>query len=120
MKTLRGKIYFCQNEILNSIFFIAFREPRTIVIHKGTTGLGFNIVGGEDGQVVCINPEFDLHGFLDFNACFLSPQSLSLCDLVMDINRLHRASLSSLFCTMFRESTYPSSLLEVQQTLVAN
>jgi hypothetical protein len=35
------------------------REPRTIVIHKGTTGLGFNIVGGEDGQVVCINPEFD-------------------------------------------------------------
>jgi hypothetical protein len=28
-----------------------FREPRTIVIHKGTTGLGFNIVGGEDGQV---------------------------------------------------------------------
>ena len=27
------------------------REPRTIVIHKGTQGLGFNIVGGEDGQV---------------------------------------------------------------------
>ncbi|CRL04553.1 CLUMA_CG017624, isoform B [Clunio marinus] len=27
------------------------REPRTIVIHKGNSGLGFNIVGGEDGQV---------------------------------------------------------------------
>ncbi|NXA45823.1 DLG3 protein, partial [Nothocercus julius] len=26
------------------------REPRKIVLHKGSTGLGFNIVGGEDGE----------------------------------------------------------------------
>uniref|UniRef100_G1NY63 Discs large MAGUK scaffold protein 4 n=1 Tax=Myotis lucifugus TaxID=59463 RepID=G1NY63_MYOLU len=26
------------------------REPRRIVIHRGSTGLGFNIVGGEDGE----------------------------------------------------------------------
>uniref|UniRef100_A0A182LWL4 PDZ domain-containing protein n=1 Tax=Anopheles culicifacies TaxID=139723 RepID=A0A182LWL4_9DIPT len=29
------------------------RVPRTIVIRKGASGLGFNIVGGEDGQVCC-------------------------------------------------------------------
>jgi len=29
-----------------------YREIRTIVIHKGPQGLGFNIVGGEDGQVI--------------------------------------------------------------------
>lgn len=28
------------------------REPRTIILQKGSGGLGFNIVGGEDGQVV--------------------------------------------------------------------
>lgn len=27
------------------------REPRTIILQKGSSGLGFNIVGGEDGQV---------------------------------------------------------------------
>ena len=27
------------------------REPRAINIQKGGSGLGFNIVGGEDGQV---------------------------------------------------------------------
>lgn len=39
---------------MHAIFFYNFREPRTIVIQKGNTGLGFNIVGGEDGQVACI------------------------------------------------------------------
>ena len=27
-----------------------FREPRRVVLNKGSTGLGFNIVGGEDGE----------------------------------------------------------------------
>uniref|UniRef100_U5EGC2 Putative calcium/calmodulin-dependent serine protein kinase/membrane-associated guanylate kinase n=1 Tax=Corethrella appendiculata TaxID=1370023 RepID=U5EGC2_9DIPT len=31
------------------------REPRTIVINKGPTGLGFNIVGGEDGQGIYVS-----------------------------------------------------------------
>lgn len=39
-------IYLMFNKLFN------YREPRTIVIQKGGSGLGFNIVGGEDGQVV--------------------------------------------------------------------
>lgn len=31
------------------------RDPRRIVIHRGSTGLGFNIVGGEDGEGIFIS-----------------------------------------------------------------
>nr|5HFD_A Chain A, Disks large homolog 4 [Rattus norvegicus]5HFE_A Chain A, Disks large homolog 4 [Rattus norvegicus]5HFF_A Chain A, Disks large homolog 4 [Rattus norvegicus] len=31
------------------------REPRRIVIHRGSTGLGFNIVGTEDGEGIFIS-----------------------------------------------------------------
>ncbi|XP_064414028.1 disks large homolog 2 [Latimeria chalumnae] len=31
------------------------REPRKIILHKGSTGLGFNIVGGEDGEGIFIS-----------------------------------------------------------------
>ncbi|XP_068137227.1 disks large homolog 1 isoform X2 [Hyperolius riggenbachi] len=31
------------------------REPRKITLHRGTTGLGFNIVGGEDGEGIFIS-----------------------------------------------------------------
>ncbi|XP_049648585.1 disks large homolog 4 isoform X3 [Accipiter gentilis] len=31
------------------------REPRRIMIHRGSTGLGFNIVGGEDGEGIFIS-----------------------------------------------------------------
>ncbi|XP_047462450.1 disks large homolog 2 isoform X22 [Mugil cephalus] len=31
------------------------REPRKVVLHKGTTGLGFNIVGGEDGEGIFVS-----------------------------------------------------------------
>lgn len=31
------------------------REPRPITIHKGKTSLGFNIVGGEDGQGIFVS-----------------------------------------------------------------
>lgn len=37
------------------LFFFSFREPRTITIQKGTQGLGFNIVGGEDGQGIYVS-----------------------------------------------------------------
>uniref|UniRef100_A0AAY4B7K3 Discs large homolog 1-like protein n=1 Tax=Denticeps clupeoides TaxID=299321 RepID=A0AAY4B7K3_9TELE len=32
-----------------------FREPRKVVLHRGSTGLGFNIVGGEDGEGIFIS-----------------------------------------------------------------
>ncbi|XP_054879429.1 disks large homolog 2-like isoform X2 [Poeciliopsis prolifica] len=32
-----------------------YREPRTVVLHKGSTGLGFNIVGGEDGEGIFVS-----------------------------------------------------------------
>lgn len=35
--------------------FSIFREPRTITIQKGAQGLGFNIVGGEDGQGIYVS-----------------------------------------------------------------
>ncbi|XP_064186239.1 disks large homolog 1 isoform X14 [Anguilla rostrata] len=31
------------------------REPRKVVLHRGCTGLGFNIVGGEDGEGIFIS-----------------------------------------------------------------
>ncbi|XP_059913105.1 disks large homolog 2 isoform X17 [Gadus macrocephalus] len=31
------------------------REPRKMVLHKGSTGLGFNIVGGEDGEGIFVS-----------------------------------------------------------------
>ena len=35
--------------------FVSFREPRKIILKKGNTGLGFNIVGGEDGEGIFIS-----------------------------------------------------------------
>lgn len=38
------------------VFFSQFcRETRTITIQKGPQGLGFNIVGGEDGQGIFVS-----------------------------------------------------------------
>ena len=31
------------------------REPRTVTLHKGSSGLGFNIVGGEDSEGIFIS-----------------------------------------------------------------
>ncbi|XP_050164297.1 disks large homolog 1 isoform X12 [Myiozetetes cayanensis] len=31
------------------------REPRKVLLHRGSTGLGFNIVGGEDGEGIFIS-----------------------------------------------------------------
>lgn len=31
------------------------REPRKVILNKGPTGLGFNIVGGEDGEGIFIS-----------------------------------------------------------------
>lgn len=36
-------------------FLCARREPRKIILRKGTTGLGFNIVGGEDAEGIFVS-----------------------------------------------------------------
>ena len=35
--------------------FFGFRERRKILLRKGGTGLGFNIVGGEDGEGIFVS-----------------------------------------------------------------
>lgn len=34
---------------------MSYREPRKVILNKGPTGLGFNIVGGEDGEGIFIS-----------------------------------------------------------------
>nr|XP_014347411.1 PREDICTED: disks large homolog 2-like [Latimeria chalumnae] len=41
-------------EYMSDVEFV-YREPRKIILHKGSTGLGFNIVGGEDGEGIFIS-----------------------------------------------------------------
>uniref|UniRef100_A0A8C2K1S1 Discs, large homolog 3 (Drosophila) n=1 Tax=Cyprinus carpio TaxID=7962 RepID=A0A8C2K1S1_CYPCA len=53
-----GKVI--QKEIFTSILIfdtviLLGREPRKILLHKGSTGLGFNIVGGEDGEGIFVS-----------------------------------------------------------------
>lgn len=36
-------------------FVTVSREVRTVVLNKGSSGLGFNIVGGEDGEGIFIS-----------------------------------------------------------------
>ena len=35
--------------------FSTFRDPRKVILKKGSTGLGFNIVGGEDGEGIFVS-----------------------------------------------------------------
>jgi len=37
------------------VHLLFFREVRTVVLNKGSPGLGFNIVGGEDGEGIFIS-----------------------------------------------------------------
>ncbi|XP_058127898.1 disks large 1 tumor suppressor protein isoform X2 [Anopheles coustani] len=61
------------------------RLPRTIVIRKGASGLGFNIVGGEDGQGIYVSYVLaggaaDLGGELKRGDQLLSVNGTSLTD----------------------------------------
>lgn len=40
---------------VNPLVTFHFRETRSITIQKGSSGLGFNIVGGEDGQGIFVS-----------------------------------------------------------------
>lgn len=42
-------------EWINITILFLYREPRKIILHKGSTGLGFNIVGGEDGEGIFVS-----------------------------------------------------------------
>ncbi|XP_069021197.1 disks large homolog 2 isoform X5 [Embiotoca jacksoni] len=59
------------------------REPRKVVLHKGSTGLGFNIVGGEDGEGIFVSfilagGPADLSGELRRGDQILSVNSIDL------------------------------------------
>lgn len=41
--------------IIWMLLFNICREPRNFVLHRGASGLGFNIVGGEDGEGIFIS-----------------------------------------------------------------
>uniref|UniRef100_A0A4W3IZG2 Discs, large homolog 2 (Drosophila) n=1 Tax=Callorhinchus milii TaxID=7868 RepID=A0A4W3IZG2_CALMI len=51
---LTSEEHFFENPDLHIDVCIC-REPRKIVLHKGSTGLGFNIVGGEDGEGIFVS-----------------------------------------------------------------
>lgn len=48
---------FCLNAVcpLSPPLLLFSRDPRRVLIHRGSTGLGFNIVGGEDGEGIFIS-----------------------------------------------------------------
>ncbi|XP_041954204.1 discs large homolog 1-like protein isoform X15 [Alosa pseudoharengus] len=61
------------------------REPRKVVLHRGSTGLGFNIVGGEDGEGIFISfilagGPADLCGELRKGDRLVSVNGVNLCD----------------------------------------
>ena len=70
----------------NDIFSIDNRGQRTAVLTRGPSGLGFNIVGGEDGEGIFISfilagAPADLSGDLRRGDQILSVSSL-LCNAV--------------------------------------
>ena len=71
-------------KILSILSFISYyREPRTVILTKGPSGLGFNIVGGEDCEGIFISfilagGVADLSGELK-----RGDQILSVCSLKM-------------------------------------
>lgn len=47
--------YFLCAALPSDTVALFYREPRKVVLHKGSTGLGFNIVGGEDGEGIFVS-----------------------------------------------------------------
>lgn len=43
--------------LFKTLYFLVFhcRDPRKIILKKGSTGLGFNIVGGENGEGIFVS-----------------------------------------------------------------
>lgn len=59
LKTVRDhciSLYWYFNLNNNYFSYVLFvREPRKIILRKSTSGLGFNIVGGEDGDGIFVS-----------------------------------------------------------------
>uniref|UniRef100_A0A8C2DTE3 Discs large homolog 1-like protein n=1 Tax=Cyprinus carpio TaxID=7962 RepID=A0A8C2DTE3_CYPCA len=51
----RLKCLTCTDCCRHVFIFCLCREARKVVLHRGSTGLGFNIVGGEDGEGIFIS-----------------------------------------------------------------
>lgn len=69
-----------------------YREPRKVVLHKGSTGLGFNIVGGEDGEGIFVSfilagGPADLSGELRRGDQILSVSAPQISDLFYRCNK---------------------------------
>ena len=45
----------CAPLCVRTLVRVCNRNPRRVVLHRGLTGLGFNIVGGEDGEGIFIS-----------------------------------------------------------------
>uniref|UniRef100_A0A8C1U396 Discs, large homolog 4a (Drosophila) n=1 Tax=Cyprinus carpio TaxID=7962 RepID=A0A8C1U396_CYPCA len=48
-------LMFVLSSVICLLCLVCLRDPRRVVIHRGSTGLGFNIVGGEDGEGIFIS-----------------------------------------------------------------
>lgn len=78
------------------------REPRKVLLHKGSTGLGFNIVGGEDGEGIFVSfilagGPADLSGELRRGDRILSVSISALSILFVHINKSVRSMRQSDF-----------------------
>lgn len=48
-------LWWSESILIFDTVILLGREPRKILLHKGSTGLGFNIVGGEDGEGIFVS-----------------------------------------------------------------
>ena len=55
MGALQPSVDIPMNYLLILNFISYYREPRTVILTKGPSGLGFNIVGGEDCEGIFIS-----------------------------------------------------------------
>lgn len=55
LRCLEKGVHAKSFEWINITILFLCREPRKIILHKGSTGLGFNIVGGEDGEGIFVS-----------------------------------------------------------------
>ncbi|KAM6061503.1 disks large homolog 3 isoform 8-T8 [Chlamydotis macqueenii] len=89
------------------------REPRKIILHKGSTGLGFNIVGGEDGEGIFVSfilagGPADLSGELQRGDRILSVNGVNLRNATHEqaAAALKRAGQSVTIIAQYRPEEY--------------
>lgn len=92
------------------LMVVCFREVRTVVLNKGNSGLGFNIVGGEDGEGIFVSfilagGPADLSGEMRRGDQILSVNGINLCTATheeaaqaLKVNRHSVNQAKYLFC----------------------